>query len=334
LTDIIIGRNGVCSKKTYFTTKHPLLPDVNCGLDNSFYPISRANFTDLLKYNNHFDNLSEKLPYLSEYTKGEYWTLYSQTSFAFDTIYCLVDKYKLYTEDEFTNKKNFTLPFEYHHKEEKKEHLHELLSSFSTIFQDSNFVGRIQLHLLITYIIITAIEIIYVIFKSFNVCGDTIKCYIYVCSFEAYFTLFIDLFILITATVAKIILGGILHRIEELLETQCLDSYTFGMMTAFKVVIDVCADKNLEMILIILSKLAIILLSLLFYVFIKRSKIKIKECELIIFQKNVFDEDEKKKLKGHENHPNNHPKNNPNNHTNKDTEHAPIKNPNIEMSDK
>jgi hypothetical protein len=325
LTDILIGRNGVCARKTYFTTKHPLLPNSNCGPDNSFYPISRANFSDLLKYNNHYDTLNEKLPYLSQYTEGEYWTLYSQTSFAFDTIYCLVDKYDLNTEDQFTNREDLNTPFEYHHKEEKREHLYELLSSFATIFEDTNFVGRIQMHLLITYIIITSIEIIYVFFRLLNICGDCIKCYVYTCSFEAYFTLFIDFFILITATVAKIILGKILHRIEELIETHCLDSYTHGMMTAFKVVVDVCADKNLEMILIILSKLAIIVISILFYVFIKRSKIKCKECELIVFDKNVFDDHSEKKNKKPDNHPNDHAK---------DNENAPMKNPNIEITEK
>ena len=69
-------------------------------------------------------------------------------------------------------------------------------------FEDGLFLERIQTHLLITYIVITAIEIIYVGFKLLNICGDQCKFFLFTCSLEAYFTFFIDIFILITASIA------------------------------------------------------------------------------------------------------------------------------------
>lgn len=284
IINILIGRNGACDDKySVVKSSYPLIKNIQCQEGSEYSKFDSVPLSDILISNGLRSEIENSLPYFFNYTKNEKWNIVAKTAFAKDTLYCMINKFLLFSENSFTIMSKGKLKVA--NKEEMRPQFSEKLYVFYNIRDNSNFQERVQEFILTINLIMTILEVSYVLIKLFNVCGDSVKCLLCICGYEGYLAFVVDIIIMITSAVSSGNLSKFVHHVDELLESGCLDELVKGKIELYKVATDVMADKNLEMFLIILIKFILIFISLLYTVLSKGGKINFRQCEQIIFEK-------------------------------------------------
>jgi hypothetical protein len=293
IINISIGRSGACDDEdSVIKSNYPLVKNNQCQEGSRYSNFDSVYLSEILISNGLRSEIENSLPYFFNYTTKEKWNIVSKTAFAKDTLYCMINKFLLFSENSFTIMSKGKLQVT--NKEEMRPGFSEKLYVFYNIKENADFQERIQGFILSIYIIMTILEVSYVLIKLFNVCGDSVKCLLCICGYEGYLAFVVDIIIMITSAVSNSTLSKFVHHVEELIESGCLDELVKGKMELFKVATDVMADKNMEMFLIILMKFVLIFISLLYTVISKGGKINFRQCEQIIFEKEEDEEEEEK----------------------------------------
>jgi hypothetical protein len=294
LTNIMIGRNGACTEDgSILISNYALSTNNDCQLGSRFSTFDSIPLNDLMITNGHREQIEKSLPYFFNYTTSENWGIVSKTAFSKETMYCIINKYLLFSENSFTLMSQGKLSVA--RKEEMRPEFSEKLYVYYNIHENAKFQKDVQIFILWVNLLMTIFEVLYVMIKLFNVCGDSLKCLLCLCSFEGYFAFLVDMMILITTGMSSRTLSSFVHHVEDLLDTGCLDENVFSNLTLFKVATEVMGDKNLEMFLIILMKFILITISIVYMLFSKGGKVNFRQCEQIIFEKEDDEEEEEEK---------------------------------------
>lgn len=288
VTDIRIGKNGLCNSGAKYESSYPLVKINDCQLSSRFYNFDTASLQDILKYNNVFQTVNSSLPFFEAITKNETWYLTYQSAFSRETLYCLINKHNLFLDLALSENNN---TFNMSHINDYRQRFAEAIDVYTNLGNNSKFQEQVQTTIYYVSIIITSFEIAYVLIKMFNICGDRMKILLCILSYEGYLAFSVDIFYVIVTGVVHKILYDYMLRIEELIQTGCLDDYVSGKLTIYKIATEVVADKTLEMFLIIMTKLVIIGITLTYYCIVKKGGLNFRGCEQIIFEKEEEEEE-------------------------------------------
>ncbi len=249
VTDIILARNGMCNMKdNIFDSNYPLLKKKSCIQSSRYRTFDSTSLPFLLKLNNISKSQSASLPFFDNYTENEEWLLQAKTAFSYNSLYCILNKYKLFSENVFTINSHGKL--EVLDKYEVRPAFNEKIFVFHNLINNLNFQNNSQNAILYLSLIITIIEVSYVLIKFFNICGDDFKFLLFICSYEGYFAFIVDIAILFISVISKATLSKFISAIEELENTKCLDGITKGKFNVYRVASEISADKNFEMFLV------------------------------------------------------------------------------------
>jgi hypothetical protein len=290
LIDILIAKSGDCENNINSNTMYPLLSSLDCPLTSRSFDFDQKSAAKILINNKVYDKVTSALPYYMNYTGKEIWKINYRTAFVRDTLYCILTKRNLFKYNLLTRSKNDTKTLE--ERSKKQEAFIDIMYSFLHIEENVQFQNITQKMMIFLNVTITVFEVLYVLFKMFNVFGDSCKIILFFCSYEGYVSLFADLFIFVLGGYTKNVLDNFSHHIEELIETNCLDEFVESKLICYKMSAEVIADKSLEIFLILLIKFILLFASIVYNCIKKKGKMTCREVELVIFEKEEEEDDD------------------------------------------
>ncbi len=143
VTDIAIGRGGMCSKQeSTMISNYPLMPIDFCHPSSMYQTFDSALVSDVLKANSYNDYLNQSLPFYFNFTYGEAWSIQARTTFAYQSLYCIINKYLLFSENTFTIISNETIHVL--DKETSLEKFKEMMYVFHHLSENHSFQHNVQ----------------------------------------------------------------------------------------------------------------------------------------------------------------------------------------------
>lgn len=261
MISISISRSGKCaSGDNSHYSDHPLLPKVECPIDQKYYSLSKLSLQDVL-YNNNYLKEVMKIPGMNKTLNSENrWSLDAQYGFHKFTLYCLMNNY-----DKVNSKKiqalNNTSISDFTYKQKKIGYILEGFVQFSTEFQ---FQEHLQTTILAVNLTLVAGTVITVVYKILSICFNCKFCH-QLFSLEAYFTFSIEFILGALGGATYFLLGDYIDFLDSLVNSSCVDNYVQYKFGIFLSNLEDTSDRNLEVFLIVVLKILLIIFSMIYY---------------------------------------------------------------------
>jgi hypothetical protein len=286
-----ITRTGRCNTgEDSIIIDYSLVDNIDCALDQRYYTISKLSLVDLLKRNNHYNDLSKVIGFNKSLERDiNKWNLDLKYGFYRNTLTCLMKQYDQLNKNNYKQSLNKTLLGDYQYKKTKIGYILEAFITFTTSFL---FQENIQKSLLALNSILVLINILAVFYKLFRYWFICFECCDLLLMAEKYITFLLELSIGILGGFSYFILSSYQNYMDNLVDSGCVDNYVQYQIGMFSSSLSSTADQNFEIFLIILIKMFFILLSTIYYSCAKGERLNCKEIKHIIKENIADGEDE------------------------------------------
>jgi hypothetical protein len=286
-----ITRTGRCNTgENSMVIDYSLVDNINCALDQRYYTVSKLSLIDVLKTNNHYNDLS-KISGLNKSLDldNNKWNLDLKYGFYRNTLTCLMKNYDTLNKNNYHPSLNQTLLGDFLYKQRK---IGYILNSFLTFTTSFFFQENIQKSLLALNSVLVFINMLAVFYKIIRYCFVCFYCCDLLLMAEKYLTFLFELSIGILGGFSYFILSSYQDYMDNLVDSGCVDNYVQYQIGIFSTSLSSTADQNFEIFLIILIKMFFILLSTIYYSCAKGGKLTCKEIKHIIKENIADGEDE------------------------------------------
>jgi hypothetical protein len=280
-----LSLKGECSNSYQNTlTQVSLLNITDCSLDNRNFITMRQNMTQVLEYNNIYKLYDTNIPQFNKKITSE-----DKISFGLryamyrDTLTCLYEtldtskffKIQSYDQTQLKIKEKIAI------------------SVYVFVSMESTFKIQkaIQTYLLAINCFIVFFNVCIIIFRVSKVFIED-KYYGHRCLyFEVYFSFCLDLITAIIGGTSFFILNQVVSFTNTVLDTNCMGNYEAGKLNSYSNDLYSTADQNLQIFCVMLMKIALILINIFYYIFVKKCRITAKRLWKLFYE-NIHEGDE------------------------------------------